>query len=248
MAANGNPNHGGRYFPPTAYRENPQTSADTAESTFWDPDTDYGATRYQEGVYKWAASLIKSNQAMVIDIGCGTGHKLAGIVAPVSRDWLGVDQESAISIASRECPQGNWLCADLSQPEVWADLAELRADLVICSDVIEHLLDPLELVQRLGGLIGPTGHALVSTPDRSRLEGRDPLGPPLNPLHIREWIPEEFKLLVESAGLEVVEMHHFFPRGYSPTVANFRRLVKRALQFQALPDRRNTMTFLLRTA
>ncbi len=248
MAENQNSKHGGKYFLPAAYVENPQTSADTAESTFWDPDTDYGATRFQEGVYKWAARLIESKQAMVIDIGCGTGHKLAALVAPVAKDWLGVDQDSAISIASRECPEGNWLCSDLSQPEVWADLAELRADLVICSDVIEHLPDPLELLHRLGALIGPTGHVLVSTPDRSRLEDRNPFGPPKNPLHIREWIPEEFKLLAESAGLEVVEVRHFFPRGYSPTVANFRRLVKRALQFRALPDRRNTMTFLLRAA
>jgi SAM-dependent methyltransferase len=243
-----NPVDEGKYFLPSGYRENPLASADGVESTFWDSNAEYGNTRFQEGVYRWASRLVDSKQAMVIDVGCGTGHKLAEILGPVARDWLGVDQDSAISIDKREFPDGNWLSSDLSQSEVWTDLAELQADFVICSDVIEHLPDPQQLLQRLGGLLGPNGQVLISTPDRSRLEDREPLGPPKNPLHIREWIPAEFRLLAESAGFQVLEMRHFFPRGYSLTNANFRRFVKRSLKFRALPDRRNTMTFLLKAS
>ena len=67
------------------------------------------------------------------------------------------------------------------------------ADLAICSDVIEHVLNPDEL---MGFLVSFTRRWLViSTPDRNREYSplsRFQLGPPHTDHHIREWSFDEF--------------------------------------------------------
>lgn len=235
-------------FLPWRYRENPPASSDVDGTPFWGEGAQVNDVRYQDPVYRWAARMARRDRPSVIDIGCGGGHKLARHLGPVTPDWLGVDQASAIDIAEREFPTGNWLAADLSQEAVWKELGERTPDMVLCVDVIEHLPDPHQLLMRLRTLVGSKGTILLSTPDRARLENANPLGPPLNPRHILEWSLEEMRLLVESAGLEVVQVRHLLPRSYSWTGTEMRRTVYRALHRKAVPDRRNCMALLLKSS
>lgn len=231
-------------FLPWRYRTNAPASADADGTPFWDA-IHVNDVRYQDPVYRWGARLVGEGRRRVIDVGCGSGVKLASRIAPLTPEWLGVDQDSAIRLATQRYPTGNWISADLNLPSTWSELAERPADLVICSDVIEHLEDPHELLVRLRSLLAPGGVILLSTPDRSRLERIDPSGPPRNPRHIREWTEDELTLLVESAGLRVVRAKHLLPRGYSPTIAEASRTVGRALRRWAVPDRRSSLAMLL---
>jgi glycosyltransferase involved in cell wall biosynthesis/SAM-dependent methyltransferase len=231
-------------FLPWRYRANPPASADADGTPFWD-EAQHNDVRYQDPVYRWGAKLVGQGRRRVIDVGCGSGVKLVGRIAPRTPDWLGVDQDSAIRLASSAHPDGNWLAADLGRATTWSSLAERPADLVICADVIEHLEDPHELLVRLRSLLAPGGVLLLSTPDRGRLERIEPLGPPRNPRHIREWTADELALLAQSAGLRVVRTRHLLPRAYSPTVAELRRTVGRGLRRWAVPDRRSSLAMLL---
>lgn len=232
------------WFLPWRYRSNEPASADADGTPFWG-DQHHNDVRYQDPVYRWAARLVRGGRGRVIDIGCGSGVKLVRHVAPHTQHWLGVDQSSAIDLAESAYPSGHWRRADLSLSSTWRELAEQPADLVICADVIEHLEDPFELLERLRSLLAPGGVLLLSTPDRGRLERVSRTGPPRNPRHIREWTADELELLVTAAGLRVRRTRHLLPRAYSPTIADARRTVGRAVRRMAVPDRRSSLAMLL---
>jgi len=67
---------------------------------------------------------------------------------------------------------------------------------VIASDVIEHLIEPDQLLDALAR--SNAGNIILSTPARELLilRGDKPLGPPTNPHHFLEWTSEEFRTLV----------------------------------------------------
>jgi glycosyltransferase involved in cell wall biosynthesis len=241
------------WFLPPGYRVNPSqltgtpgesSSSDSAGTPFWGETVGHNDVRYQDPVYRWAARLVKGGATPVIDIGCGSGHKLVHRVGKVTDDYVGVDQPSGIRLATQHFPNSNWIATDLEDPEAWEALAERRPKLVICSDVIEHLTDPGQLLERLHGLAAH-GRVLLSTPDRSRIEGAPWLGPPGNPRHIREWTQDELVLLVESEGFRVLERRHFLPRRYSFTRTDFNRTLYRLLKRKPVPDPRYSQALLL---
>lgn len=235
-----------RFFLPWRYVENAPNSADRDGTPFWEDGVEGNDVRYQHAVYRWAARLARTAAPVVLDVGCGSGDKLANVVAPAAGTTIGVDQASGIRLATERFPDLRWITADLADDEAWDELVGLRPDLTICSDVVEHVEDPIELLQRLGRVAGDTGRVLVSTPDRARLESVPQSGPPRNPRHIREWNADEFRLLLEASGFEVLEERHFLPRRYSPTRTDLNRFVYRLLHLRPVPDRRSSMAFLVR--
>ena len=72
-----------------------------------------------------------------------------------------------------------------------ADTVDEQA-VVICADVIEHLLDPRPLVALLAACYQRGAIVITSTPDRLRVRGAEHRGPPPNPSHVREWAIQEY--------------------------------------------------------
>jgi SAM-dependent methyltransferase len=235
------------YYLPRGYRSNPPASSDAAGTPFWEGGLEHNDVRYQAPVYRLAAREARRCSAkVVVDIGCGSGDKLARYFSGSAARVIGVDQESAIALARHRFPAVEWLSGDLETNEFWSTLESLQPDLVICADVIEHLVDPAQLLDRLRGLTG-NGVLMLSTPDRSRLWGSQE-GPPLNARHIREWSASELADFVRAHGFTILAHRHTLPRTYSPTLVEAKRLVYRALHRQAVPDRRSGQLLVLRSA
>ena len=103
------------------------------------------------------------NVRSVCDLGCGNGY-MAGHLAEMGYEVTGVDaSESGIAIA-----QANFLKATFVQAAIDATLHERTGfgefDLVVSSDVIEHLYRPGELIEAAVSLLKPNGHLLIGTP------------------------------------------------------------------------------------
>ena len=69
----------------------------------------------------------------------------------------------------------------------------ITTDVIVCSDVIEHLVDPDELLDYIKAI--SYKYLILSTPDRDLVykpsdEGCN--GPPANEAHVREWNYQEF--------------------------------------------------------
>jgi SAM-dependent methyltransferase len=157
------------YGLPDGYRirEKPESWDDTRMKDEW-----------QREVYLMAAAVMSANgYKTAVDVGCGSGYKL---VKYLDR-WgtVGVDIPSTVEYLRDRYPSHQW---ESETPKV-------KFHLVICADVIEHVLDPDALCATLKSLA--LGHIIISTPDRLR-PGEPPLGPSLNRSHVREWSFAEF--------------------------------------------------------
>jgi SAM-dependent methyltransferase len=233
-------------FLPDDYRVNPQRSLEAeAGDAYWSRG-DLGAT-WQVPVYRLAARIVdERGLRTVVDIGCGHGRKLVDALQGRVDRLVGFDQPSGIDLAKRRFPEGEWLTGNLAEPSAWDDLAALDPDLVLSVDVIEHLDDPRGFLLALQRLAERTGSlALVSTPNRAKLGRRLRRGPPVNRLHVREWTAEEFRLLVESAGFDVIARWDLRPRLREPLLLEARLAVARLRTRGTLREGRRNMVFLL---
>jgi len=62
---------------------------------------------------------------------------------------------------------------------------------VVCADVIEHVTDPVLLLQKLASAQRGAHALFLSTPERDLTYSRAHNGPPLNPRHVQEWTLRE---------------------------------------------------------
>jgi SAM-dependent methyltransferase len=149
-------------------------------------DTTEKTDEWQLEVYLKAAGIMKErNLRSVLDLGCGSGYKLIRFMG--GYEFTGIEVPRTVQWLKEHHPDGRWLVSDLSSGMDGA------FDLLICADVIEHLLNPdrlLDFIDRVR-----VDWIVLSTPDRSLLYGRRQQGwwgPPHNPGHVREWSFSEF--------------------------------------------------------
>ena len=143
-------------------------------------DTPY-TDLWQNDVYELAHSIaLGYGLPTVLDVGCGSGFKLLKYF----RDFqtAGVEVEPTLSWLKKSYPERLWM-----SPGAFT----LPYSIVICSDVIEHVQDPDELLEEVKR--ARPKRIVISTPARDLLDC-DQQGPPRNLAHCREWSQEEFGL------------------------------------------------------
>jgi SAM-dependent methyltransferase len=99
----------------------------------------------------------------VCDLGCGNGY-LAGRLSELGYNVTGIDASpSGIELASNQYPKVKFLCSLVDQ-RLSDVIKDADFDLVISSDVIEHLYRPSDLLEPASVLLKPQGHLLIGTP------------------------------------------------------------------------------------
>jgi 2-polyprenyl-3-methyl-5-hydroxy-6-metoxy-1,4-benzoquinol methylase len=100
----------------------------------------------------------------ILDLGCGNGF-IAGRLLDEGYDVFGLDASATgIDIANSRYP-GRFFVQDISAEVLPAGLAQLEFDLIISTEVIEHLYAPrayMKLIQNVLGKRG--GDVIISTP------------------------------------------------------------------------------------
>jgi len=150
-------------------------------------DTEHHNDDHQNEVYKIALELSqKYNLKKILDIGCGSGYKLIKYFK--EERPTGMEIEPTLSWLKNKYPEHDWVKSDFSSN------AE-NHELVICSDVIEHLEDPDELMNFINRIDFKV--LVISTPERDAIQtyqkGYTWNGPPMNLSHHREWNFKEFR-------------------------------------------------------
>lgn len=163
-----------------------------------------GEIIWQPEVYETAVRLARGlGRGHILDIGCGSGEKLAALHPEFK--IIGVDYGGNLEHCQQKYPYGQWLVADFEKSETLPIEKEVLRDCVIvCSDVIEHLVDPRPLLRLISHLLEDAAVALISTPERNLKEtGLLDNGPPQNPHHVREWTLPELAAFARSMGLRL---------------------------------------------
>jgi SAM-dependent methyltransferase len=142
--------------------------------------------QWQLEVYKFAREIFdRDSLATVTDVGCGSGFKLIKFFWDVKT--VGIDVQNTLAFLRNKWPERRWIDGALPFTE--------QSDLVILSDVIEHVYQPDELLKSVQGM-NPK-QIVISTPDRNLLRVGTFNGPPQNPTHIREWSFIEFRAYID---------------------------------------------------
>lgn len=144
---------------------------------------------WQPDVLPIAAYLARRFKAeRLIDVGCGRGQNLVPYFGQFA--ITGIDYGDNITFC-KNYGVGQWLMCNLESETPAIHPCELRNAVVICSDVIEHLVNPEKLMETLAYYAEHALLVILTTPDRQRVYGHDQAGPPGNPHHVREWsLPE----------------------------------------------------------
>jgi SAM-dependent methyltransferase len=144
------------------------------------------AGAHYEHPHRYLAARSIVDNARVVDLASGEGYGSAWLASRAAR-VVALDRSAdAVAHAADRYRMGNlhFLQGDIAQ----APLASASADVVVCFEAIEHVEEPKDVVAEMARLAGPSGIALVSTPDR--LVHTDALGIE-NPYHLSEMSIDE---------------------------------------------------------
>ncbi len=96
--------------------------------------------------------------------GCGSGVHGAELAHLYGHKVVGVDLSEA-SIEKAKTRLAEAYVADVTQPERYPFQGSQRFDVVVFSDMLEHLTDPLDILTRHFQLLAPGGQVLISLPN-----------------------------------------------------------------------------------
>jgi len=115
----------------------------------------------QNEIYLYAYKLaVEEGIESIYDVGCGSAFKLLKYFKQF--DITGFEIEPTLSWLKKRYPKHQWKLSDLSLRPT-----NKKVDLIICSDVIEHLVNPDELLNFINHL--DFKYLILSTPDRDKL-------------------------------------------------------------------------------
>lgn len=176
-----------------------------------------------------------------LDLGAGSG-RFSLILKEAGYDVLAVEQNRASFIADLPLREG----VDLNDSN-FADRLPGPFDLVVAIEVLEHLENPISFLRSVRTLLGPTGTALITTPNVDSLAARlrfalsgtirsfndageaTHITPVFYDICVRRWMPQ--------AGLRLIGYRTYPEHGYlavRPWTANLWTLLTRLIHGRGL--------------
>jgi methionine biosynthesis protein MetW len=155
-------------------------------------------------------SLVPSG-ARVLDVGCGTGA-LSTLVRDVrDAEVTGIEPDPIRAARARE--RGINAVTGVLTESLHETLG--RFDVAIYADVLEHLLDPLSELVKVGPFLKPTGIVVISVPNVAHwsvrmelLRGRFRYAEVgiMDATHVRWFTEETVRQLLDQAGIELLSI------------------------------------------
>ena len=160
-------------------------------------------------VYRWnnivkLLGMVEQVNKKVLDIGCGTGYLLKFLKDKNSSICLmGVDNSKlGLDIAKKEIPEGIFFQSDLTVDDLSLLYPELNggADFAVCSEVLEHLDDPVQFLKNIKYFLHPESVLVITVPGGPMGEFDKLIG------HRKHYSKELLHHEITEAGLKVEEI------------------------------------------
>jgi len=201
------------YHLPSNYIENPPLTFSEHPRDYWTEARIKSSHEFQYHVYEYAGQLFKKNRMeSLLDIGAGPGTKIPFFFDMKKIKLDLIDQPGMEEITNKACPNSGFFGANLEKDDV--DTGK-KYDMIICSDVIEHLGKPDNLLEIIKNHLKKEGLAIISTPDREMRRGKENKQSP-NAAHVREWSSTELSTYLSESGLDIVHQLNYPLKRISP--------------------------------
>ena len=151
----------------------------------------------------------------VLDLGCASGYLAEALVAR-GCTVSGVEYD-AVEAEKARPHLDRLVVADLNHLDLTEEFSATRFDVVVCGDVLEHLLSPAEVLRAAASLLAPGGSVVISLPNVAHGSLRlalvagewnyTPLGL-LDETHIKFFTYGTLKSLVEGVGMVIEEARY----------------------------------------
>ncbi|MGB0757159.1 MAG: class I SAM-dependent methyltransferase [Patescibacteria group bacterium] len=169
-------------------------------------------------------SLIPDSATSLLDIGCGSGELLEAVlqVRPQITERGGADI-SEIALQKAGSFATDTYCFDFESE--WPEsLTEKKYDVVVASEVIEHLFFPEKFFEQCKRVLSPGGVIIITTPNLLFWKNRLTMffgkfeytnGGLLDKGHVHFFTVSTLRKMVEGAGYQIEQEHNFYPNLYT---------------------------------
>lgn len=134
----------------------------------------------------------------LLELGCGHGDFARDVLrSHPGISFLGVDRAATgVALARSRVPAGVFVQADLTRPASLPDQYRGFATHAVCSEVLEHVEDPVVLLSTARALLAPGCRLVVTVPAGPISAFDRHIG------HRQHFTPESLEQLLRAAGLE----------------------------------------------
>jgi 2-polyprenyl-3-methyl-5-hydroxy-6-metoxy-1,4-benzoquinol methylase len=150
----------------------------------------------------------------VLELGPATGYMSRAFTASGTTTVVGIELDREMAERAEEFCE-RVIVGDLDTLDLAAELGEERFDAIVAADVLEHLKDPLDALNRLRPFLNPDGSFVISVPNvahgsvRLALLSGDfkyaDIGL-LDSTHLRVFTRETLERLLDDAELGLIEL------------------------------------------
>lgn len=150
-------------------------------------------------VIRYFIESLGRNNLSILDVGCGRGV-ISNLLSRYG-SVLGIDPVRSVIEYGKGLYTDIELMA-LSLEEYSYIFPDKKYDLVVCTEVLEHVVDKVGFLKKIKNLISEDGHLVISTPrEEVQQEWISKYGDPAQP--IEEWIStDNFIKLLDECGFK----------------------------------------------
>lgn len=141
----------------------------TMAGEWWDPDGPCAPLHALNPIrHKYIQKTLTLENASILDIGCG-GGLLTEAMAKNKAHVIGIDAaEKCIAIAKAHAKESNLdIHYQITTAETFAQTHAAHFDAITCMELLEHVPDPLSLIQACATMLKPGGQLYLSTLNRT---------------------------------------------------------------------------------